>query len=236
MSHAEIASMKRALIVGASRGIGLGLVREHLARGWHVTVTVRKPSADLEALQKEAEGRLSIEAADITRPNDVMGLARRLEGQAFDLVFLNAGIMAGRGVPLVDVADEDIVDIMMTNAISPVRVADRLIGLARNGATIAFMSSVLGSISTNDDGRAELYRASKAALNSLVLSFRARHGDRRDLTILAVHPGVVRTSMGGPDAPLDITQSVTGVADMLEKRAGTGGAAFVNYRNEIIPW
>jgi NAD(P)-dependent dehydrogenase (short-subunit alcohol dehydrogenase family) len=236
MSHAEIVSMKRALIVGASRGIGLGLVREHLARGWHVTVTVRKPSAELEALKKEAEGRLSIEAADITRPNDVMGLARRLDGQVFDLVFLNAGIMAGRGVALVDVPDEDIVDIMMTNAISPVRVADRLIGLAGDGATIAFMSSVLGSISTNDDGRAELYRASKAALNSLILSFRARHGDRRDLTILAVHPGVVRTSMGGPDAPLDIAQSVTGVADMLEKRAGIGGAAFVNYRDEIIPW
>jgi NAD(P)-dependent dehydrogenase (short-subunit alcohol dehydrogenase family) len=236
MSHAEIASMKRALIVGASRGIGLGLVREHLARGWNVTVTVRKPSAELESLKKEAEGRLSIETADITRANDVTGLAHRLEGQVFDLVFLNAGIMAGRGLPLVDVPNEDIVDIVMTNAISPVRVADRLIGLAGNNATIAFMSSVLGSISTNDDGRAELYRASKAALNSLILSFRARHSDRRDLTILAVHPGVVRTSMGGPDAPLDITQSVTGVTDMLEKRAGTGGAAFVNYRNEIIPW
>src|SRR5262249_42176055 len=103
--------------------------------------------------------------------------------------------------------------------------------------TVAFMSSILGSVSTNDDGRAELYRASKAALNSLILSFRARHRSARsDLTILAMHPGVVRTSMGGPGAPLDIATSVTGVADVLERRAGSGATAFVDYRNEIIPW
>lgn len=228
--------MKRALIIGASRGIGLGLVREHLERGWHVTATVRSSSADLDALASEATGRLAIERVDITRPNEVVDLARRLDGRTFDLIFLNAGIMVARGIPLVDVADDDIASIVMTNAISPVRVADRLIACAAEGATIAFMSSVLGSISTNDDGRAELYRASKAALNSLVLSFRARHGDRKDVTILAVHPGVVRTSMGGPGAPLGIEESVKGVAAMLEQRAGTGGAAFVDYRNQIIPW
>jgi NAD(P)-dependent dehydrogenase (short-subunit alcohol dehydrogenase family) len=228
--------MRSGLIVGASRGIGLGLVREHLARGWNVTATVRTPSAELDALKKEAGGRLSIESVDITRPNEVKALAQRLHGQAFDLVLLNAGIMVARGMALVDIPDEDIAHIVMTNAVSPVRVADRLIGVAGKGATVAFMSSVLGSVSTNDDGRAELYGASKAALNSLILSFRARHAERGDVTILAVHPGVVRTSMGGPGAPLDVTESVTGLADMLEKRAGTGGASFVNYRNEIIPW
>ncbi|MGD9806313.1 MAG: SDR family NAD(P)-dependent oxidoreductase [Hyphomicrobiaceae bacterium] len=228
--------MRRALIVGASRGIGLGLTREHLERGWHVTATLRSPSSDLEALADKMGAKLAIERVDITKPNDVVGLAARLEGQVFDLIFLNAGIMVGRGMPLVDVPDDDIVSLVITNAFSPVRAADRLIGRAAKGATIAFMSSVLGSVSTNDDGRAELYRASKAALNSLILSFRARYRDRGDFTILAVHPGVVRTSMGGPDAPLEISESVKGVTDMLEKRFGTGGAAFVNYRNEIIPW
>jgi NAD(P)-dependent dehydrogenase (short-subunit alcohol dehydrogenase family) len=100
---------------------------------------------------------------------------------------------------------------------------------------VAFMSSVLGSIGTNDDGRAELYRASKAALNSLVRSFRARHA-QAGLTVLALHPGVVRTSMGGPSAPLDIETSVRAVADVMEARWGTGGQAFVDYRNEVIPW
>ncbi|MGE0765210.1 MAG: SDR family NAD(P)-dependent oxidoreductase [Hyphomicrobiaceae bacterium] len=228
--------MRRALIVGASRGIGLGLTREHLARGWHVTATVRRPSPELDALIDEAGSRLVVDGVDITLPKEVSDLARRLEGQSFDLIFLNAGIMVSRGVPLVDVSDTDIADIFMTNAISPVRVADRLIGCAAKGATIAFMSSVLGSVSTNDDGRAELYRASKAALNSLLLSFRARHRDRDDVTVLAVHPGVVRTSMGGPGAPLDVGESVQGVADMLENRAGSGGAAFVDFRNRVIAW
>jgi NAD(P)-dependent dehydrogenase (short-subunit alcohol dehydrogenase family) len=228
--------MKKALIIGGSRGLGLGLVGEHLRRGWHVTATMRGDAPELEQLRKEATERLIIERIDISRPADVDGLAMRLRGQAFDLLFLNAGIMAGRGTALVDVPDDDIVSIFMTNAISPIRVADRLLGVTAKGATVAFMSSILGSVSTNDDGRAELYRASKAALNSLVLSFRARHAERTDLTILAMHPGVVRTAMGGPGAPLDIPTSVIGVTDTIEKRTGKGGIAFVDYRNQVIPW
>lgn len=227
--------MKSALIIGGSRGLGLGLVGEHLKRGWAVTATQRGAAPELEALQKSSAGKLSIESIDITQPADGAALAQKLSGQKFDLLFLNAGMMAGRGLPLAEVPNPDIVTIFMTNAISPIRVADQLFGTVREGGTIAFMSSILGSIGTNDDGRAELYRASKAALNSLIRSFRARH-QRPDLTVLALHPGVVRTSMGGPSAPLDIETSVSGVADVLAKRSGSGGCAFVDYKNEIIPW
>lgn len=228
--------MKTALFVGASKGLGLGLVGEHLSRGWTVTATVRSPSAELEALGKTAAGRLSIETGvDINVPGQVDALAKRLDGQSFDLLFLNAGIMVGRGLPLADVPDSDIASIFLTNAISPVRTADKLVSLVGGGGMVVFMSSILGSIGTNDDGRAELYRASKAALNSLVRSFRARHA-KADFTLLAMHPGVVRTSMGGPTAPLDIDTSVKGVSDVIAKRWGSGGTAFVDYRNEIIPW
>ncbi|MGE0698514.1 MAG: SDR family NAD(P)-dependent oxidoreductase [Hyphomicrobiaceae bacterium] len=229
--------MKHALIIGGSRGLGLGLVGEHLKRGWSVTTTSRSAAPELAAMAAANPGRLGIEPVDITRPGEVSALAGRLAGRSFDLLFLNAGIMTGRGQALVDVPDEDIERIFMTNAVSPIRVADRLIGMVAPAATVAFMSSILGSVSTNDDGRAELYRASKAALNSLILSFRARHrAAKPGLTVLAVHPGVVRTSMGGPSAPLDIETSVTGVTDVLERRAGTGEIAFVDYRNAIIPW
>jgi NAD(P)-dependent dehydrogenase (short-subunit alcohol dehydrogenase family) len=227
--------MKSALIIGASRGLGLGLVREHLARGWRITATARTSSAELDALRQDVGGRLAIAALDIAEPSQVAELATRLSGQTFDLLFLNAGIMAGRGVPLGDVPDSDIVAIFLTNAVSPIRVADALLGSVAPGGTIAFMSSILGSVATNDDGRAELYRASKAALNSLVRSFRARHA-QADFTLLALHPGVARTSMGGPSAPLDVETSVRGVADVIAARWGSGGQAFVDYRNEIIPW
>lgn len=227
--------MKHALIIGGSRGLGLGLVREYLARGWRVTTTVRTRSADLDALRQGEVGRLTAETLDITQTGQAADLAQLLRDQTFDLLFLNAGMMAGRGVPLDAVPDSDIVSIFLTNTVSPIRVADALLGSVAAGGTIAFMSSILGSIGTNDDGRAELYRASKAALNSLIRSFRARHA-QADFTVLAIHPGVVRTSMGGASAPLDIDTSVRGVADVIAARHGTGGQAFVDYRNEIIPW
>lgn len=223
---------RRALIVAGSRGLGLGLVREHLARGWHVTATFRSRSDELETLAGE---RLALRHLDVNDPAQARALAERLERERFDLLFLNAGIMAGRGIALADVPAADIDAIFQTNAISPIRVADVLAGLVGQGGMIAFMSSVLGSVGSNDDGRAELYRASKAALNSLIRSFRARHA-RADLTVLAMHPGVVRTSMGGPSAPLDIETSVRGVADTIAARWGQGGVAFVDYRNQIIPW
>lgn len=229
--------MKTALIVGASRGLGLGLAREHLARGWHVTATERTPSTELAALDAGSGGRLAVErCVDVTAPATVAALAGRLAGRRFDLVFLNAGIMAGRGQPLGEVADADIARLFMTNAIGPIRAADLLAPLAASGGMVAFMSSILGSVGANDDGRAELYRASKAALNSLVRSFRARHAARTDLTVLALHPGVVRTSMGGSTAPLDIETSIRGVADVIAARWGSGGQAFVDWRNEVVPW
>jgi NAD(P)-dependent dehydrogenase (short-subunit alcohol dehydrogenase family) len=227
--------LKRMLIIGASRGLGLALVREHLERGWQVTATVRSKSAELEALQREAGDRLAIELLDVTDAAQAAGLAGTLAGRTFDLLFLNAGIMVGRGMPLDDIPDGDIAGIFMTNAISPVRVADKLFANVAPGGMIAFMSSILGSVGGNDDGRAELYRASKAALNSLIRSFRHRHGDA-DITILALHPGVVRTAMGGPQAPLDIETSVKGVADVIAGRWGSGGDAFIDYRNDTIPW
>ncbi len=227
--------MKHALIVGGSRGLGLGLAREHLVRGWHITITVRTPSTDLDGMRRDAAGRVAIETLDITSREQLAALATRLRGQTFDLLFLNPGIMAGRGAALGHVPDSDIQTLFLTNAISPIRVADALAGHVAPGGTIAFMSSILGSVGTNDDGRAELYRASKAALNSLIRSFRARHA-ADDITVLALHPGVVRTGMGGPGAPLDVESSVRGLADVIAERWGSGGQAFVDYRNNVIPW
>ena len=191
--------MKHALIIAGSRGLGFGLVREYLARGWHVTATARTPSDELVALHRDADGRLVIELLEVTSIAQTAALAARLKGQSFDLLFLNPGIMAGLGAALSDVPEGDIQNIFLTNAISPIRVADALAHFVAPGGTIAFMSSERGSIGTNDDGRAELYRASKAALNSLIRSFRARHG-KDDLTVLALHPGMVRTSMGRPES------------------------------------
>lgn len=227
--------MRRALIVGGSRGIGLGLVEEHLARGWNVVATERTISSELHALATENPDRLSIEKLDIRNQGQQRELADRLADQTFDLLFLNAGILFGRGTSLAEIADDDVADKFLTNAVGPVRTADALFNIVRDSGMIAFMSSFLGSVSKNDDGRAELYRASKAALNSLVLSFHARHHPSQK-TVLLLHPGVVRTDMGGADAPLDIATRVKGHADVLEQRWGEQHPLFVDYNNQIIPW
>lgn len=227
--------MKHALIIAGSRGLGLGLVREYLARGWHVTATARTPSAELDTLRQKSDGRLAVEFLDVTSVAQGAALAARTKKQVFDLLFLNAGILVGRGRALSAVPDSDVEKIFATNAIGPIRVADALACRVAPGGMIAFMSSDMGSIGNNDDGRIELYRASKAALNSLIRSFWARHA-KEDVTVLAIHPGVVRTSMGGSTAPLDINTSVRGVADVIEARWGSGHQVFVDYRNEVIPW
>ncbi|MBV9785147.1 MAG: SDR family oxidoreductase [Acidisphaera sp.] len=222
---------RNALIIGASRGLGLGLVRQHLARGWHVTATVRTPSDALAALG----GELEIETLDMDRREQIEALAGRLQGRRFDLLFVNAGVSGPRETPIGDVPVEEINRVFNTNAVSPIRLADRLYDLVAPDGTIAFMSSILGSVAANTKGGTELYRASKAALNTLARSFVARHADARR-TVLSVHPGWVRTDMGGEGAPLDVETSTRGMTDMLERRHGSGGHAFVDYRNQEIPW
>ena len=218
-----------ALIIGASRGIGLGLARELASRSWQVTITRRGPPDPETGLLR------IVGPVDITVDTDIRMLAGRLAGQKFDLIFLNAGIMAGRGQRIGDVPVDEINHTMQTNAFAPIRTAEALIGFAAPGATVAFMTSILGSIANNGDDRVELYRASKAALNSLTRSFAARH-TALGLTVLSLHPGVVRSGMGGPDAPLDIETSAHGLADVLERRRGTRTHVFVDYLDRTIPW
>ena len=123
---------------------------------------------------------------------------------------------------------------MVTNALSPLRVIEMFADLVPTDGVIAAMSSGLGSVANNTRAGWEIYRASKAALNTLLRSFAVRRGGRR--TVLAVAPGWVRTDMGGPDALLDIETSVGGIADAIAARKGQPGSAYVDYQGNDIPW
>ena len=219
---------KSALIVAASRGIGLGLAREFTARGWCVTATVRGPAPDLHAI-----AGVTVESLDTNIPEQIAALRGRLAGQSFDLLFVNAGMMNNRADTSATVKTEAFNTVMTTNALGPMRAVEALCGLVRPEGTIAVMTSVLGSVAANTGGT-EIYRASKAALNSLFKSFVARQ--RKPQTFLAVHPGWVQTEIGGPNAVLDVATSVRGIADVVEKRSGKGGVAFVDNNNQEISW
>lgn len=223
------------LIVGASRGIGLGLVREYLLRGWRVIATERKPSPDsaLGVLAKASDGALSVEAIDINVPTQIDALATRLQDTQLDVLFVNAGIITPEQ-PIAQIETETFTHLMLTNVLSPLRVIEALASLVKPKGTIAAMSSAMASISENTTGGAEAYRASKAALNALLRGYTLRAGEER--TVLALHPGWVRTEMGGPDAPVEVEQSVKGLADTIAARSGVPGLLFVDYQNMPHAW
>ncbi|MCJ2104971.1 SDR family oxidoreductase [Methylobacterium sp. E-041] len=232
MAELEHPSARNALIVGASRGLGLGLVETFLGRGWRVTATQRKASPGLAALESEA---LTIETADIDDDQAVSALHDRLASRTFDLVFVVAGVATQAHDPLHAVPRPVAAQVYLTNAISPVRFAEAFRDRLAPGGSLVFMSSILGSVGLNTSGGWENYRASKAALNTLVRSFAIRHA-AENLSVVLMHPGWVRTEMGGDGADIDVATSVAGMADVIEARLGRPGTAYLDYRGETLAW
>jgi NAD(P)-dependent dehydrogenase (short-subunit alcohol dehydrogenase family) len=225
-----------ALIIGASRGLGYALAAEYLDRGWQVTATARATGRGLlDDLASSADGRLLVETVDITVPEQVTALHERLADTTFDLLFVNAGVTNGPEETVASVSTDTFVHLMVTNALSPLRVIEALQDLVTPEGTIAVMSSGQGSVANNEKGGFEVYRASKSALNQLMRSFAARHaGDPR--TLLLIAPGWVQTDLGGPGAPLTIDQSIPGVADTIDAQTGKGGLQFLDYRGQTVRW
>jgi NAD(P)-dependent dehydrogenase (short-subunit alcohol dehydrogenase family) len=134
-----------------------------------------------------------------------------------------------------DISRTDLAHVMWTNALSPVRIAGRLLPLVNTGGTVAFMSSIMGSITENSSGGHELYRISKTSLNMLARGFAATAAKDKALAVLNLHPGWVRTDMGGPSAPVGVEDSVRGLADVLETRRGAGHQ-YLDYQGRELPW
>ncbi|HEF4763188.1 TPA: SDR family oxidoreductase [Pseudomonas putida] len=224
---------KTALIIGASRGLGLGLVKTLLADGWQVTATVRNPQ-NAQALQ--ALGKVRIEQLDMDDQPAVTALSQQLKGEVFDLLFVNAGVK-GPDVQTPGAATlAEVGQLFFTNAVAPINLAQQFVGQIRpETGVLAFMSSVLGSVTMPDAPELALYKASKAALNSMTNSFVTQLGEQK-ITVLSLHPGWVKTDMGGEGADIDVETSTRGLVDQVNAYVGKGGHHFVNYRGETIPW
>ena len=226
---------RNLLLIGASRGLGYAMAAEFLKRGWHVVGTVRRGKTRLHDLAARCDGRLTVETVDITEPGQVSALRARLAGRAFDLLFINAGVKNDDRETIADVSTEEFVRVLVTNALSPMRVVEALQHLVVPTGTIGVMSSGQGSVANNEVGGYEVYRASKAALNTLMRSFAARHkGDSR--TFLLVAPGWVRTDMGGPGARLSIEESIPNLANTVEAQFGKTGLQYLDYLGRTVPW
>ena len=227
---------KTALIIGASRGLGLALVREYLARDWHVVATAREEKGSaLHALVENSSGQLEVERLDITDTNQILTLKRRLGNRQFDLLFVNAGVANGRYETIADVATEEFVRVMVTNALSPMRIVENFQTNVFEKGIIGVMSSGQGSVTDNEKGGFEVYRSSKAALNTLMRSFAARHSqDTRSLLLIA--PGWIRTDMGGPEGRYSIEEAIPRVVDTINAQANKTGLQYLDQFGKAVRW
>jgi NAD(P)-dependent dehydrogenase (short-subunit alcohol dehydrogenase family) len=223
----------QALLVGASRGIGLGLAHEYLQRGWRVVATVRSTSDELSRLARTADGRLVIEQVDINVAESVTALRKRLARERFHLLFLVAGIPGRVEAAIHAVPRAEAAHVFLTNAYSPVVFADTFADLIEPDGVIAFMTSRLAS-SQQTKGQWEIYRASKAAQNALVRSFHVRRSAERRC-ILSLAPGWVKTDLGGYDAPLDVSTSARSLADVIADQRGHPGYWQLDYDGSALP-
>jgi NAD(P)-dependent dehydrogenase (short-subunit alcohol dehydrogenase family) len=226
----------RVLLIGASRGLGLALAREWARGGSHVIATVRglgrTPLHDLADAYPDG---IEIETVDITEPAQIAALHDRLSDRMFDLLFVNAGVTNEPEGTVAETSTEEFTRVMVTNALSPLRVVEALQDLVEPAGTIGVMSSGQGSVANNETGGHEVYRGSKAALNTFMRSYAARQGGgHRTLVLMA--PGWVRTDMGGEGARLTIDDSIPNVVKALDALHGTPGLHYVDYLGRTVAW
>lgn len=227
---------KKLLLIGASRGLGFALAEEYLKRGWSVVATERDAgSSKLHGLTEKYGERLEIETVDIVYPDQVSALYARLASRKFNMLFVNAGVKNADHETIADVSTDEFSRVMITNALSPMRVIQRLQDVVLASGTIGIMSSGQGSVANNQSGHYEVYRGSKAALNMFMRSFAARHADDSK-TLLLMAPGWVRTDMGGPEARLSMEESVPNLADTMDAQAGKAGLQYLDYLGRTVAW
>jgi NAD(P)-dependent dehydrogenase (short-subunit alcohol dehydrogenase family) len=225
------------LLIGASRGLGLAMAAEFLLRGWKVVGTVRGDARTLlHDLADQHPERVEIESLDINDPAQIAALHGRLSGRSFDMLFTNPGTANVQpDETIAEVSTDEFVRVMVTNALSPMRVVEGLQDLVPADGLIGVMSSGQGSISNNEKGGHEVYRGSKAALNQCMRSYAARHaGAPRALVLMA--PGWIRTALGGPNAPFGVEETIPKVVDVLIAQQGRPGLQYLDREGRTVPW
>lgn len=223
--------MSTVVITGANRGIGLELCRQYRERGDEVIAVCRKPSKELEALGTRIEAGI-----DVTDPNSVRELAKRLEGVDIDVLVNNAGILLKQVLGKIDAdAVEEMVRQYRTNAIGPLLVTQALLPNLPKGSKVGIVTSRVGSVGDNSSGGSYGYRMSKAAANMAGKSLAVELEDK-DIAVALLHPGYIRTEMTGNTGYSDPDEAAAGLIQRMDELTLDTTGRFWHANGEELPW
>ena len=233
---------KSILISGANRGIGLELVKQYWADGWQVYATCRAPelASDLAELSSKSAGKIQMMPLDVLNEQSLASAGQMLAGEPLDLLFCNAGVYGpakASGAALGSIDTDAWEHVFKVNTVAPLRVVETFLPNLELGADkkIAMMSSKMGSMSDNNSGGSYLYRSTKAALNAVTRSLAVDLADK-GFKVVCMHPGWVKTDMGGTNALISTFESVQGIKQFLDKMKADQSGFFWNFNGDSISW
>ncbi|MDH5392875.1 MAG: SDR family oxidoreductase [Gammaproteobacteria bacterium] len=230
---------RSVLITGANRGIGLQMVKQAVKNGWRVYACCRHPGG-ADALINVASltpGQVSIHVLDIAETAQIQALAYELRNTPLDWLINNAGVYGSMHHQFGKTDDHDWLKSFQINTIGPMKMAEAFVNNleAATEKKIVTLSSKMASMADNRSGGSYIYRSTKAALNAVIKSLSVDL-KARNITVLAVHPGWVKTDMGGPNAEIDAQQSVSAIFNIVETSTLQDTGAFYDIDATIIPW
>jgi len=242
-----VATIPTVLITGASRGLGLEFARQYARDGWRVIACARNPAGapELEGLAADSKGQVTVHALDVEDQSQIDALVRQLDGAPIDVLVNNAGSMGretfaekGPATQRFGQTDyEDWLRILRVNLLAPMRLAEAFVDnvAASEQRKIVTLTSIVGSIGQSRFGGLYAYRSSKAAANAVM---KALSVDLKGRGIIAVplHPGWVRTGIGGPRGELDVETSVTGLRKVIAGLTASDSGRFLQWDGRELPW
>jgi len=234
----------RILITGANRGLGYEFVKQYLDRGDEVIAAARvlQNVEALQTLQKTYSNLLALYELDVTVSKSIKAICESIKSrfESLDLLINNAAIISGgskRTYPLGELHSENIAEVFNVNAIAPLMMAEQFVEILshRERAKIVNITSKMGSISSRTGASNYSYCASKAALNmfSKLLSLDLKN---KGIIVLALHPGHVKTDMGGSAAPLAPEESIGGMIAVIDSITEEDSGKFLDWEGQEIPW
>ncbi len=230
---------RSVLVTGANRGLGLEFVRQYAQAGWKTYAACRLPKSakELKALQDQQSDRITILSLDVTDAASVRTAAEKLRGDPVDLLLNNAGVGSPPAQKLGSLDYAAWTQVLEVNVLGPARMIEAFVENVAKGRDkrIVTVTSRMGSIADNSSGGSYAYRSSKAGVNAAMKSFSIDLAPR-GITCVVVHPGWVRTDMGGAGGKLAPAESVKSLRALIDGLSLTHSGKFFNVDGEVLPW